>query len=350
MQPACLPDLCTSLFRPHRTHAQRAPTCAHAALAGAAPAAGRAVGLGRCQTALPCGPVARATTLLALVVGWAGDAHAHVCVGWRWVWRFVGVSAHANFQSKRLHDSRHSSCLGCWLRSRGMQPACIVNLYPYLELQPAQAPCAGPPLQTPPWQERPPLQAVLSGLGVPAPHVPTAGLHVPAALSHSRRGQVTPTQGPAASGSRGSIAHGDSLYPLTRGHTPALGQASCIAANALRAWFESFGFTRNTSTQPFTSTSSANGICTPCGVPDSPRPTQQVVFLPPAALAYLLVTSRPPQPPAPQSLDASLHAALAARGWRRVRGGEAWEGLEPLSADGERRTENAATAGLGYER
>jgi NhaP-type Na+/H+ or K+/H+ antiporter len=36
-----------------------------------------------------------------------------------------------------------------------------------------------------------------------------------------------------------------------------------------------------------------------------------VVFLPPVALAYVLVTSRAPQPAAPQSLDASLHLALA---------------------------------------
>jgi hypothetical protein len=35
------------------------------------------------------------------------------------------------------------------------------------------------------------------------------------------------------------------------------------------------------------------------------------VFLPPTVFAYVLVTSRAPQPPAPQSLKATLHAALA---------------------------------------
>ena len=45
------------------------------------------------------------------------------------------------------------------------------------------------------------------------------------------------------------------------------------------------------------------------------------MFLPPGTRTYFLVTSSAPHPAAPQSLDASLHAALAAMGLGRERGG-----------------------------
>jgi hypothetical protein len=141
------------------------------------------------------------------------------------VWGLGGYGVVLVFQrtliclGKRLHDRRHSSGLGCWLRSRCIQPACIVNLYPSLELQPAQTRCA-PTFAHSALAGAAPAAGRAVGLG--SPRAARTGRGV----AHARHAfALQPPTGDAdagacgSSGFPGSIADGDSLYPLTRGHS-----------------------------------------------------------------------------------------------------------------------------------
>ena len=153
------------------------PTFAHAALADSL-AASYAVRSGWRHAAQPSGAVAPAAALLAFAAPWAGHAHAQV---WgRGSWR-------------RLDGCNSNPNLSCWLCTQLRPGHSNVSVPARMQM------IACPPLHTPPWQI-PLLQAVPSGLGVPAPHFPVTMSHTPAALWHSSRGHLTPTQGPEVAG------------------------------------------------------------------------------------------------------------------------------------------------------
>jgi hypothetical protein len=101
-------------------------------------------------------------------------------VGGRWVRCFGSLSASPTWISKRLltHGIRefgllvaqsvHAvSMLARSLSVALLNASCTTRMY-----------SARPPVHTPPWQERPPLQAVPLALGGGELHTPVARLHV----------------------------------------------------------------------------------------------------------------------------------------------------------------------------
>jgi hypothetical protein len=86
---------------------------------------------------------------------------------------------------------RHTE-LGRHIFNRGVRQGLFAP--PWKCGRPTRARSAHPPVHTPPWQERPPLQAVPLALGGGELHTPVARLHVLWPCLHSLwGGQVTPT-------------------------------------------------------------------------------------------------------------------------------------------------------------
>jgi hypothetical protein len=108
------------------------------------------------------------------------------------VWRSGCFSSSSTCLSKGLKKpARHKVVWAACFPAGCVQLARIVES---LSLSRTAAPQPHPPVHTPPWQERPPLQAVPLALGGGELHCPVARLHVLRPSLHSLRGaQVTPT-------------------------------------------------------------------------------------------------------------------------------------------------------------